>query len=103
MSTANSPAARDAPTVALPPTAPEPHQPESTGRAAVVANVARMASGEGLESELNQLRLHLEGIELALRGLDEAGIFSPRSVMPLVETAQDRIAGIIASLAGPAN
>jgi len=94
MSATDSPSARDA---------PEPRQPGNAIRAALVATTTRMAAGGGLETELERLRLHLEGIELALRGLDEAGTFSPRSVLPIVECAQDRCAGIIASLASSAD
>lgn len=78
--------------------APKQPQPESAPRAALVAATARMAADEGLETELDFLRLHLIGIELAVRGLDEADGFSPRSLLPIVQSAQDRCAGIIASL-----
>lgn len=93
MSTTKYPSARDA---------PEPRQPESALRAALVANTARMAADDGLETELDFLRLHLNGLELAVRGLEEADGFSPRSLLPIIQSAQDRCAGIIASLGFPA-
>lgn len=98
MSTTNSRSARDAPAVAPQNTAPEPHQPDSAVRAALVATTARMAADDGLETELDFLRLHLNGLELAVRGLEEADGFSPRSLLPIIQSAQDRCAGIIASL-----
>lgn len=98
MSTTASPSARAAPAVAQPTAAPEPHQPESAVRAALVANTARMAADDGLESELDFLRLHLNGLELAVRGLEETDGFSPRSLLPIIQSAQDRCAGIIAAL-----
>lgn len=98
MSTTASQSARDAPTVAQPTTAPEAHQPDSAVRAALVATTARMAADDGLETELDFLRLHLNGLELAVRGLEETDGFSPRSLLPIIQSAQDRCAGIIASL-----
>lgn len=101
MTTTDFPAVRDAPTVAQPGAAPDPSKPESAIRAAMAASTARMASGGGLESELDYLRMHLDGLELAVRGLEEADGFSPRSLLPIVQSAQDRCAGIIASLGFP--
>jgi hypothetical protein len=58
--------------------------------------IERLARAD-LETELDYLRLHLEGLELAVRGLDDEG-GNPRSLMPLVQSAQDRCAGILAAI-----
>lgn len=67
-------------------------------RAADAGRIRDLA-GMGVESEVEYVCLHLEGIELALKGMQEEDIItSPRVLIALVQSAQDRCAGILAAM-----
>lgn len=71
--------------------------PDNTAaRERAAATTEALADGGGIGSELQWLRWHLDGIELALlAGEHTPGHPPPRAVVALVQSAQDRVTGLI--------
>ncbi|MFG1281549.1 hypothetical protein [Xanthobacter autotrophicus] len=76
-------------------------RPDSTpdnaaARERAAATTEAMADGGGIGSELQWLRWHLDGIELALLAGEHTPHHPPpRAVVALVQSAQDRVTGLI--------
>ena len=67
-------------------------------RAADAGKIESLARAD-LEAELDFLLKHIEGIELAVKGMQAAdNITSPRAIIALAQSAQDRCAGILAAV-----
>ncbi|MEP9355997.1 hypothetical protein ABLE93_20680 [Xanthobacter sp. KR7-65] len=70
----------------------------TAARARAVATTARLASGGGIEAELEWLGHHLDGIELALLAAEHADHHpDPRAWVALIQSARDRVTGLTAA------
>lgn len=68
----------------------------AAARERAAATTEALAEGGGIGSELQWLRWHLDGIELALLAGEHTPHHPPpRAVVALVQSAQDRVTGLI--------
>lgn len=74
---------------------PEDAPARTSAREYAVDTTAGLASGGGMETELEWLGHHLQGIELALRAAEFTDHHpNPCFYVALIQSAQDRVSGL---------